>query len=169
MNIRVIGVTLVIISCGALGFKLASDLRNEIHALRDLISILNYMECELSFRLTPLPQLCRISAEHGKSLKSLFLRFAEEMENQISPDTASCMEAVISQTCGISDSVRLYLWEFGRSCGKFDLDGQLNGIDVVRNKCIKQLEALEKDKHMRVRNYQTLGLCAGTALAILLF
>jgi len=28
---------------------------------------------------------------------------------------------------------------------------------------------LEKDKDIRTRNYQTLGLCAGAALAILLF
>ena len=137
-------------------------------ALRDLIDILNYMEWELHSRLTPLPQLCRASAEHGKTLKRIFLCFALELESQISPDTARCMEAAIRQYADLSQPVKPYLLEFGNSCGKFDLEGQLSGIDAVRRKCAQSLESLEKDKDIRVRNYQTLGLCAGAALAILL-
>lgn len=168
MSIRIIGVCFVAVACSFLGFKLASDFRFEMKALRDLINILNYMECELHFRLTPLPQLCRISAEHGKSLKCVFLSFAREMEHQASPDTAKCMETAILQNADLTDAVKPYLLEFGSSCGKFDLEGQLSGIDAVRKKCSKNLKELEKDKDMRIRNYQTLGLCAGAALAILL-
>ena len=168
MNLRLIGVCFVVVACGVFGFKLASDLRLEIRALKDLIDVFNYMECELHFRLTPLPQLCRIAAEHGRTLKNIFISFAEEIENQISPDTARCMEAAVLRNCDLSDPIKPYLLEFGSSCGKFDLEGQINGIESVRKKCTQSLERLEKDKDMRVRNYQTLGLCAGAALAILL-
>ncbi len=168
MNVRLIGVCFVVVACGLLGFKFASDLRFEMKALRDLIDILNYMEWELHFRLTPLPQLCRASAEHSRVLKRIFLCFAQELESQISPDTVRCMEAAIHQYADLSQPVRPYLLEFGSSCGKFDLEGQLSGIDAVRRKCAQNLESLEKDKDIRVRNYQTLGLCAGAALAILL-
>lgn len=169
MEIKLFGIVLVIAGCSAFGFKLAADLRLQIKAIRDLIDILNYMECELNCRLTPLPQLCRLSAEQGKFLKNLFLQFADEMEAQIAVDTASCMEAAIQKSPHISDTIESFLKELGSSFGKFDLEGQLSGIDALRKKCVMQLHALEENKDVRMRNYRTLGMCAGAALAILLF
>lgn len=169
MESRILGVSFVIVGCSAFGFKLAANLHLEIKLLRELIDILNYMECELNYRLTPLPQLCRTSAMQSKSLRDVFIRFADEIDSQISTDTASCMNAAIHKSNNLNDSVRLLLCELGNSFGNFDLEGQLNGIDSIRQKCAKQLQELEKDKDIRIRNYKTLGMCAGAALAILLF
>ena len=169
MNVKLVGAIMVIVGCGGIGFKLAADLRQEIKALRDLIGILQFMECELNYRLTPLPQLCRISGGQGNFLKPLFECFADEMESQASVNISSCMEAAMHKNMGKAEKIRTYLEELGSSFGNFDLDGQLRDIESVRLKCIKRLDALEKDKDIQVRNYQTLGVCAGTALAILLF
>ena len=51
--------------------------------------------------------------------------------------------------------------------GRFDLEGQLQGLESVRVYCRDQLDNLAKDRDVRLRSYQTLGLCAGAALAIL--
>ncbi len=169
MEPRILGVSLVIVGCSTFGFKLAIDLYQEIKLLRELIDILDYMECELNYRLTPLPQLCRISAKQSKSLKEIFMCFADEMDSQISTDTASCMKAATYKSSNVNDSVKLLLIELGNSFGNFDLDGQLSGIDSIRQKCVKKLQELEKDKDIRIRNYRTLGMCVGAALAILLF
>ena len=169
MALRFIGATFVIIACAAIGFKQATDLRREIKTLADMVDVLNFMERELSYRLTPLPKLCRLSSEQGKSFKTLLICLAEELESQISTDVASCMNAAICRNTGFADSIVTCLQELGSSFGKFDLEGQLNGIDSVRQKCINRLDELEKDKDIRIRNYQTLGLCAGAALAIVLF
>ena len=72
--------------------------------LRQLISVLDYMECELNYRLTPLPQLCnRIAAEHAKGVGEIFASLAEEMENQISPDIKLCMENALRKNRGRAD------------------------------------------------------------------
>ena len=55
----------------------------------------------------------------------------------------------------------------GSSLGRFDLEGQLQGLESVRIYCREQLDELSKDRDVRLRSYQTLGLCAGAALAIL--
>ena len=55
----------------------------------------------------------------------------------------------------------------GSSLGRFDLDGQLLGLEAVRVYCQEQLSEMSKDRDVRLRSYQTLGLCAGAALAIL--
>lgn len=168
MELKTIGVILVVIGCSMVGFKMAADYRRKIASYGDLIGILNYMECELNYRLTPLPQLCRLSAEHGKSLEVLFNHFADEMDAQVSTDTACCMDAAIHKSEMLCSTMESFLRELGCSFGKFDLEGQLSGINSVRQKCIQQLHELEKDKHLRIRNYQTLSMCAGIALAILL-
>ena len=55
----------------------------------------------------------------------------------------------------------------GQNLGRFDLQGQLKGMETVRNYCDLELESLGKNREERMRSYQTLGLCAGAALAIL--
>ena len=55
----------------------------------------------------------------------------------------------------------------GRWLGRFDLDGQLKGLDAVRQECRRHLEELNNNREVRLRSYQTLGLCAGAAIAIL--
>jgi len=165
---KLIGISLIIVSCGMFGFMKAASLKREINSLHDLVGILNLMECELNFKLTPLPQLCRSCAGNGKSLKKLFLLLADELENQISPDVSTCMAAAIEKCHCQHASLQSLLSELGYSFGKFDLHGQVSGIEAVRQSCSKQLEILEKSKDLRIRNYQTLGICAGTALAIIL-
>jgi hypothetical protein len=51
--------------------------------------------------------------------------------------------------------------------GKFDIDGQINGLEAVRSLCRRMLDELTSGREVRLRNYQTLGLCAGAALVIL--
>lgn len=168
MSMKIIGVVLIIASCGMFGFMRGFNLKREIRALHDLIGILNYMECELSFKLTPLPQLCRNCVGFGQSLDNLFLTLADELESQIAPDVSTCMNASIAK-CGCQSALLMsFLTELGHSFGKFDLQGQLTGIKTVRQSCAKQLEVLECGKVLRIRNYQTLGICAGAALAIIL-
>ena len=51
--------------------------------------------------------------------------------------------------------------------GQFDLSGQLKGFEAVNKDCLRELTDLENNRTQRTRSYQTLGLCAGAALAIL--
>jgi len=55
----------------------------------------------------------------------------------------------------------------GSSLGRFDLKGQLSGLESVRNTCRKTLEEMNRNRDNRLRSYQTLGLCCGAALVIL--
>lgn len=168
MSMKYIGAAFVIISSSVFGFCMAASIRKEIKQLRDFIGILNYMICELNFRLTPLAQLCELSAEQGKSLKQVFRLFAEELDKQISPDPARCMDAALSRTEDISGCVVLFFREFGGTIGKFDLEGQVSELKSLREKCSNALCVLEKSRDIRIRNCQTLGFCIGVAMTIIL-
>lgn len=169
MNIKWIGAVLVIVACGGLGFRLAAQHIRQEKTLRTLIGLLDYMECELQYRMTPLPELCKQTAAQGRGvLSKAFLFLSQELEDQISPDVERCMEAALFKAGEIPSHSMDALRLLGQSLGRFDLEGQLKGLEAVRQECRRNLEALTRNKEVRLRSYQTLGLCAGAAVAILL-
>jgi len=168
MILKITGVILVVAGCGSVGFRIANNHRKEEKALRQLIGILDYMECELQYRLTPLPQLCKQVAKECKdAVGQAFLKLALEMEAQTSPNIEYCMAVVLESTKSIPPITKESMSLLGKSIGRFDLDGQLKGLEAVRQDCRRHLEALSQNRDNRIRSYQTLGLCAGAALAIL--
>lgn len=168
MNYKWIGAMLVIAGCGGFGFSLASSHRRKETMLSQMLGILDFMECQLQYKLTPLPELCRLASKEATSgLRQLFMLFAKEMEQQIAPDAASCMAAALAQVQTLNGSMRLICSELGHSLGNFDLPGQLKGLESVRKSCQRILDSLECNREVRLRCYQTLGICAGVALVIL--
>ena len=168
MSVKIIGAVLIIAGCGGVGFSMAAAHRREEKALRELIRALDYMGCELQYRLTSLPDLCRYAAkECGGVIAQLLLNLSKELDAQVAPDALSCMNAALSKTKGLPQRTRKNLQALGASLGKFDLQGQLTGLEAARKQCRRELEELSKDRDVRLRSYQTLGLCIGSALAIL--
>lgn len=168
MDIKWIGAILIISACGGFGFTLSYSHRREEKCLRSLISILDFMASELHFRGTPLPELCYMAAgECGNELNVVFSHLAKELDQNVSPDVHVCMDNSLSDI-DLPPVTLQNLRLLGTSLGRFDLEGQLKGLEAVREKCRENLHALTDNREQRLRNYQTLSLCAGAALAILL-
>lgn len=168
MTFKWIGAILVIASCSGFGFTLASAHRRNEKQLRQFLRILEDMDCMLQYKLLPLPELCRGSVRRiGGPLRTLMIHFARELEQQVAPDASSCMAAALAKCPPLSGNLRYLCSELGHSLGGYDLPGQLQGLDAVRKNCQRVLENMECNRELRIRSYQTLGICAGVALAIL--
>lgn len=168
MYTKIIGAICVIIGCGAFGFLLALEQSRCMKCLQSLMDTLDRMEWELSYRATPLPQLCRVSAnQKSGKIQEIFLSLATELESQIAPDPERCMASVLGRSKDLDDVVSEALMELGANLGRFDLEGQLRGLNQTRDFCKERLNALTQNKTQRLRSYQTLGLCAGAAIVIL--
>lgn len=168
MSYKWIGAIFIIAGCGGFGYSLAAAYRRQERLLRQLIQVLQSMRWELGYRLTPLPELCR-QAGNGTSgvLRDVFRNLARELDWQASPDVYGCMRAALKRSQDLPQNVRRILGQLGHSLGRFDLQGQLQGLEAVQTACEGELSLLRKDRDSRLRSYQTLGLCAGAALAIL--
>lgn len=163
-----IGALLIILSCGGFGFYQAAIYRAEEKNLRDLLRALDLMQCELQYRLTPLPQLCiLVSSQLGGAVGQVFSFFRQELECQIAPESRSCMRSALLRSKIITCQTRQLISELGDTLGQFDLQGQLNGFDSIRMQARSQLAEMSENRGARIRCYQTMGLCAGAALAIL--
>ena len=168
MTLKFFGAILVIIGCGGLGFLIAATHRREVKTLRRLISALDYMECELQYRMTSLPELCRQTAAMlDGTLKTVFATLATELDNQISPNVTLCMQAVLHNNGQLPKLTADALRKLGNTLGHFDLEGQLKGLDSVRTESRQILDNYSENQDIRLRSYQTLGICAGAAIAIL--
>lgn len=168
MDIRILGAMLVVTGCGGVGFTMAYHFKRELDCLRQLVNAIDYMISDLQYRQTPLPELISASAAQcTSSVRNAFMTLAEELESQIAPDVKSCMSVVLSQNHNLPQHTAEYMDSLGSCLGIFDLQGQISGLESVRVECERVRKDLENDRSQRLRSYQTLGLCAGAALAIL--
>ncbi len=169
MSVKLLGAILVILGCGSIGFMIAASHRQEEKYLRDFISVLDLMECELVYRLTSLPGLCALAETTCRgNLRRVFGILKHELEDQIFPDAENCMNHAISKV-RLSPIMLELLSLFGRSLGRFDAEGQVKGIQYVREEAQRYLKIITENQGVRLRSYQTLGLCAGAAIVIIFF
>jgi len=164
-----VGSVLVFAGCGGFGLSLAGAHIRRERMLMQIIRMLGEMECELRYRLTRLPDLCMLAAKTVSGpVKKVMTLFSRELENRISPDPATCMEWILEDFSFPDEEVRYLLMELGRTLGRFDLDGQLQGLRHMMELCEHHLESERSRKDERIRCYRDLGFCAGAALVILL-
>lgn len=169
MNVKWIGAAMVVCAGGMIGFFKVLSHRREERLLRQLIEALNLMENQLQYHHSTLPELCRLVYEQLHEIGKCFLGLEQELNNQVMPVVGDCMNTVLKKMDSLPQSVQNNLTRLGASMGRFDLSGQLRDINAVRKQCEADLDKLLLNRDARLRGYQTLGLCAGVALAIILF
>ena len=168
MSVKWIGAFCIIAGCGGCGFLMAWRYLVKIRLLQNLINVLDYMECELQYRNTPLPRLCRQAGQMSQGkIQEVFLLMADELDAQVSPDAQRCMAAVLERCGDMEKTLYDILLTLSTSLGRFDMQGQLRALEYARKTCRSELLLLTENKSNRIRSYQTLGLCAGAAIAIL--
>lgn len=169
MNFKWIGAILIICGCALIGFSMSAAYRREERLLRQLLVAIAHMIRELQYRVTPLPDLCmQVSREQPGYVSKLFGNLAKELQMQVSPDVQSCLAAAAASAGQMPPKMQEAVCILGASLGRFDLEGQLQGLESVQVFCKDRLEEMSAGREVRLRSYQTLGLCAGAALAILL-
>ena len=168
MTLRIIGAILIIGTCTAFGFKMSANYKLQQKQLEQLIEALLYISCEMSYHLTPLAQqftgCCAITSG---ALQAFFRQASRELSGQINPNASYCLQAAIHNTKGLTPAVIKALNQFANTIGEFDLEGQLKNIEQTLTICKQTLCQLNDQQTSHTRNYQTLGICAGAALAIL--
>lgn len=168
MIFRYLGAALILASCGGFGLRIANQCRNEQILLSQMLRCLQVMRWELQYRLTPLPELCRIASRESKGyLKRVLSRLADALEQQLQPDPGSCLNEILQEDSHLPRRLRRLVLLLGKSLGRFDLKGQIQGLEAVEAACQEELQTLKQNGDIRRRNYRTLGFSAGAALVIL--
>lgn len=168
MSLKWIGAILIVVTSASVGLNMSLAYLRQERQLAQLLQTFHYIKCELQYRLTPLPdqfEQCSklVDGAVGHFYKTLYC----ELETQISPNVPCCFQAAIKKSTDLTPIAVSVLQRLGSTLGSFDLDGQLICLEDAENYCRVEIERIRAARPVRIRNYQTLSLCAGAALVIL--
>ena len=168
MAAKIIGAVCIMGVCGGYGYFLAWQKNLEKHLLGQLSQVLCFMECELQYQMTPLPNLCiKCARETSGILKDIFSSLSVALRSQTLPDPSYCMDTVLAKRRDIPPQTGTVLSLLGSQLGRFDLGGQVQCINLVKDTCNRTLSSLEEQTQQNGKRYKTLGLCVGAALIII--
>lgn len=168
MNLRIIGAVVIVMVCGGLGFDLAARDKHETATLSEFIKSLAYLQRELDAKGYALAQLCRNAAQVSRGIVSRFWSsLSIALDARLSASVSECIEEVMTAYRSMPQSSANAFRELGNCLGKYDREVQLQGILAVLSDAKVTLQSYRDNQPGRIRCYQTLGLCAGAAIAIL--
>ena len=147
---KVLGAVLICVCCGWFGFSLSSAHKREERNLKQLIASLEYMQREKG------------------PVRDFWVAFKQELDQQLSAEVQPCLLAALDHTPKMTGITRECLLSIGKDLGKFDMDGQISALESSEIYCKERLENHCAGKDEQRRSYQTLGICAGAALVIIL-
>lgn len=164
---REIGVVCIILSSSIVGIRISGSLKHRCLLLQNLIRLLRQMEHEIELYGTPVPQLFALmAASAAGELEQIFSAAAHEMDRDHWITPYQAMEEALNDTSSkILSSILLPLC---RQLGRYDRDAQLTGITASIQEAEVALHAMEKERSIKSKTYQTLGICTGLAASVLL-
>ena len=167
--LKLMGAALLVGGCGAVGFSAAGRLARRVGVLRALLGALEGMERELSFRLTPMPELLERAAESPPPAGEMFARCRARLDELGErPLSQLWRESVEDTPLGLTGPALLALEELGDVLGRYDGEEQRAALARTRAELGRALEQAREESEKQGRMYRALGLTAGAMLAILL-
>ena len=165
------GAVLVIAACGGFGVSLSAGHRRQERLLRQLLRALHTMRWEQQYRLTPLPELFAALGEGTEPVTAAFFRgCAAMMEADRALPPQLVLGRAMEQTTSLQWSARTRetVRNLAFSLGKFDLGGQVRAIELAQERLRAELAEVQAGSRARCRSYETIGICAWLALAVIL-
>ncbi len=168
MTLKIIGAICILAACSTMGFSMAAAYRRQERGLQELIRAIEYMENELQYRMTALPELIKAASEQCTGvLGEVLLTIGRKLEDLEAENVSGVVAVVLDQSDKLSTVVKENIICLSQSLGKFDLAGQLSDLRSAKEFCRRDLEGVISHKEERIRIYKVLGLSAGAALVIL--
>lgn len=161
-----IGILFIVVSAWSVGYRTTRNMTHRCRNLRNCLHALQVLRNEIAFIGTPLPQAVALMAVACQGrLADVLTRTAQDMDRcpwKLPVEALRC--------CDVPRDLEedLSLEELFCGLGKYDLEAQLGVIERVSTRVGKNLEELDQDRKNKGRTYETLGICAGLSVAILL-
>lgn len=164
---KLIGIVFIVLSAGTVGCSMAMSMKKKCLLLRQLLDALQILKNELSVCATPLPQAFGLMAVSSTGeLEAVFSAVAKDMDRNRWITPYDAFQALWKDKP--QEPWQQVLLSLARKLGKYDLDAQLQGIETAKCATAQILSQMERERSMKSRTYETLAICAGLAVAILL-
>ena len=172
MLFKITGSLIVILSCTFLGFVLSTDCKKRPQQLRELQSILQMFENQISYLSDVIAEAFdRISRIGCSETCVFFSKTIEILKEERSLNASQAWEQAVRQNIkktSLNREDEEVLVAFGKMLGSSDMEGQIKNIRLT----LMQLKLQEgKAEDCRTKNesmYRSLGILGGIAVVIVL-
>ncbi len=168
---RAVGMAMIVVACGGLGFRQALLYSRRIKEGEQVARSVQLLLSEIRFRRLPLEEaLKRVGTVEKSSFSSFLGRVAVRLSGC---DGGSFYEIWSEELDGylrqslLGDEAEL-LWYLGQELGQFDLETQLGTLVRFLEQWRMRIEELKAQEEKKGRLYRYLGVFAGFFLVILL-
>ena len=169
--LKLIGLSLILAASGAVGAGLAGTVRRQQAQTLALIAALLRIRHELQYRLTPLPEIfAALGGSRNREIAEFFSRLAALLSSAQTCTVGYACRQALRRTEGlcIPAGVRTALMSLFDTLGKYDLDGNLQALDLALGRLREEARQLQGSAAARCKTYVTLGVCTGLAVAVIL-
>lgn len=172
MLFKLTGSIIVIVSCSFLGLILSRDCMKRPAQLRELQSILQMFENQISYLSDVIAEAFERISKIGGSDTCVFFTKAIEILRKDKTISASeawrkAVEQCICRTALNKEDEEILL-AFGRMLGSTDLDGQIKNIRLTIGQLRLQEDKAEESRRKNESMYKSFGVLGGIAVVIVL-
>ena len=172
MLFKIAGSLIVILSCTFLGAVLSTDCRKRPQQLRELQSMLQMFENQISYLSDVIAEVFMRIGKVSRSEAGLFFSGTVEILNEGRNRSASQAweQAVIQniKRTALNKEDEEILLTFGKILGCTDLEGQVKNIRLALDQLKHQEVKAEVNRSKNEKMYRSLGILGGIAVVIVL-
>lgn len=172
MPFKIAGSLIVILSCTFLGYVLSTDCRKRPQQLRELQSMLQMFENQISYLSDVITEAFMRIGKVCRSETGIFFTKTVEVLNESRNRSASqAWEQAVMQNIkrtALDREDEEILLTFGKMLGCTDLDGQVKNIRLALDQLKHQEVKAEVSRSRNEKMYRSLGVLGGIAVVIVL-
>ncbi len=171
MLFKIAGSFVVILSCSFLGFILSRDCSRRPLQLRELQTLFQMFENQISYLSDVLIEAFERVSRVGGEMGLIFGKAAEILKNEDAQCAANAWEQAVRQCIrrtALNREDEEVLAGFGKMLGSTDLDGQIKNIRLTMEALRMQEKKAEESRIKNETMYKSLGILGGIAVVIVL-
>jgi stage III sporulation protein AB len=172
MLFKIIGSIIVILSCSFLGFVLSGDCSKRPRQLRELQSLLQMFENQISYLSDIITEAFeRIGRVGRNDMGIFFTRTVEILKERDAQSASEAWEKAVRQcirTTALNKEDEEIMLSFGKLLGNTDIEGQIKNIRLAVGQLALQEKKAEESRKKNENMYRSLGMLGGLAVVIVL-
>lgn len=172
MLFKIAGSIIVILSCTFLGLVLSTDCKRRPRQLRELQSMLQMFENQISFLSDVIVEAFDRITKVGCSETCIFFsKTIEILKEERSISASQAWEQAVKENIkktSLNREDEEVLLGFGKILGSSDLEGQIKNIRLTLGQLKLQEEKSEDSRSKNENMYRSLGILGGIAVVIVL-
>lgn len=168
--LKVVGAVLVMAGTIGLGWRGVERLGERAEVLRGLQGSVAYLEEELAFRFTPLPQLLEHLRQNRKgAVGAFFAAVGKKMERCEDVSLRQSWRQSVEETFPmLKDEERKTVAELGEVLGQYDAKTQIQSLKLTGERLAGFYLAAQEERSRLGKVYLALGVAGGLATVLVL-